>query len=345
MSRLATFIHELQQRRVFRIASIYVVTMWIIVQGALDLFPVFGIPNWAARLLVIVAVLGLPVAIVLAWAFQVTPDGIVRDRDHPADVTSSSGFRFDFVIIAAVLVLGAFLLIRANFDLITSEPGPEPVAAVVNTAPPNSIAVLPFANFSDDANAGYFGDGLSEELLNVLASIRGLNVASRTSAFSFKNSDADIQTIAAKLNVAYVLEGSVRKSDNQIRVTAQLIDARNDVHEWSETFDREFSEVFVIQDEIAGAIVTRLRPTVMAARGGGNNMPKRKPPTTNLEAYELYLRALPLVHSADARDVSAGSELLEQALEMDPAFETARNQLGALGDGEQDQGEEVTTED
>ena len=333
MSRLSTFIHELQQRRVFRIASVYVVTMWIIVQGALDLFPVFGIPNWAARLLVIVAVLGLPVAIALAWAFQVTPEGIVRDHDRSEDVpTSNRRFRLDLVVVAAVLVFVAFVVIRSNFDLITSEP--EMMAEVVNTAPPNSIAVLPFANFSDDESAGHFGDGLSEELLNVLANIPGLNVASRTSAFSFKNSDTDIPTIATKLNVAYVLEGSVRKSGSKIRVTAQLIDARTDVHEWSETFDREFSEVFAIQDEIAGVIATRLRPTVMAARGGGGNMPRRTPPTTNMEAYALYLRALPLVHSDDERDGLAGTELLEQALELDPAFEQARQAMTKEGDKE-----------
>jgi TolB-like protein len=333
MSRLSTFIHELQQRRVFRIASVYVVTTWIVVQGALDLFPVFGIPNWAARLLVIVAVLGLPVAVALAWAFQVTPEGIVRDHDRSEDIpTSNRKFRLDFVIIAAVFVLGAFLIIRSNFDLITSEP--EMMDEVVNTAPPNSIAVLPFANFSDDESAGFFGDGLSEELLNVLANIPGLNVASRTSAFSFKNSDADIPTIAMQLNVAYVLEGSVRKSGNQIRVTAQLIDARTDVHEWSETFDREFSEVFAIQDEIAGAIATRLRPTVMAARGSGSNMPRRAPPTTNMEAYELYLEALPLLHGDDERNVAAGTELLEQALQLDPAFEQARQAMTREGDEE-----------
>jgi TolB-like protein len=294
--------------------------MWIVVQGALDLFPVFGIPNWAARLLVIVGVLGLPVAIALAWAFQVTPDGIVRDHEHDDEDATEAGFRLDFVIIAALLVLGAFLIIRSNFDLITSEP----VETVVNTAPPNSIAVLPFANFSDDNDTGYFGDGLSEELLNVLANIPGLNVASRTSAFSFKNSDADIPAIAAQLNVAYVLEGSVRKADNQIRVTAQLIDARTDVHEWSETFDREFREIFAIQDEIAGAIATRLRPTVMAARGGGIITPRRPPATGNMEAYDLYLRGLAALQADDSE---AGIEYLQQAVRLDPDFDKARKTL------------------
>jgi TolB-like protein len=324
MNRLGAFIRELQQRRVFRIASVYAVTMWIIVQGALDLFPVFGIPNWAARLLVIVAVLGLPVAVALAWAFQVTPEGIVRDRDGgAAEPAAGSGFRLDFVIVAAVFVLGAFLLVRANFDLITSEPAP--AAEVVNTAPPNSIAVLPFANFSDDPNAGFFGDGLSEELLNVLAGVPGLDVASRTSAFSFRNSQADIPTIATQLNVAFVLEGSVRKSGQQIRVTAQLIDARSDTHEWSQTFDREFREIFAIPDEIAGAILTRLRPTVMAARGGAAS--RRPPATTNMDAYELYLRGVAAQQSDDAGARAEGARYLEQALELDPGFSRAAERL------------------
>lgn len=328
MSRLSEFIRELQQRRVFRIASVYVVTVWIVVQGALDLFPVFGIPNWAARLMVIVGVLGLPVAVTLAWAFQVTPDGIVRDHDGAAGEKPSvaSRFRLDFVVIAAVFVLGAFLLLRANFDLITGEQNASD-AQIVNAAPPNSIAVLPFANFSDDPNTGYFSDGLSEELLNVLAGIPGLHVASRTSAFSFRNSDADIPTIASQLNVAYVLEGSVRKSANQIRITAQLIDARNDAHEWSETFDREFLEVFAIQDEIAGAIATRLRPTVMAGRGG-NSAPRRPPATTNMEAYDLYLRGIAALQSDDADARAQGIGYLEKALELDPGFTRAAELLG-----------------
>jgi TolB-like protein len=322
MTDLGKFVRELRDRRVFRIASVYVVTMWIIVQGALDLFPVFGIPNWAARMLVIVGVLGLPVAIALAWAFQVTPEGIVRDHGDQS-ASGSKKPRLDFVVIAALLVLGAFIVIRSNLDLIMTEP----VETVVNTAPPNSIAVLPFANFSDDSNTGYFGDGLSEELLNVLANIPGLNVASRTSAFSFKNSEADIPTIAAKLNVAFVLEGSVRKAGDQIRVTAQLIDARTDVHEWSETFDREFREIFAIQDEIAGAIATRLRPTVMAARGGGALTLRRPPATTNMEAYDLYLRGLASLHGDDVAERQAGIGFLEQALELDPEFGNARSAL------------------
>jgi TolB-like protein len=326
MNRLGAFIRELQQRRVFRIASVYAVTMWIIVQGALDLFPVFGIPNWAARLLVIVGVLGLPVAVALAWAFQVTPEGIVRDHDGgAAKPATGSGFRLDFVIVAALFVLGAFLLVRANFGLITSEPAPS--AEIVNVAPPNSIAVLPFANFSDDPDAGYFGDGLSEELLNVLANIPQLDVASRTSAFSFRDSTADIRSIAEQLNVAFVLEGSVRKSGQQIRVTAQLIDARSDTHEWSQTFDREFREIFAIQDEITAAIVTRLRPTVMAARGSGSSAPQRPPATTNMDAYELYLRGVAAQQSDDADVRAEGVGYLEQALELDPGFSRAAERL------------------
>ncbi len=316
---------ELQQRRVFRIASVYVVAMWIVVQGALDLFPVFGIPDWTARLLVVIAVLGLPVAIVLAWAFQVTPSGIVRDTGESEASTGSARFRLDLVVVAAALVLGAFLLVRSNFDLITSDP----VEQITNLAPPASIAVLPFQNFSDDKDTGYFSDGLSEELLNVLASVPGMNVASRTSSFSYRDSDADIPTIAANLNVLYILEGSVRRSGSQVRITAQLIDARTDLHEWSETYDRELKDVFAIQDEIAAAIVERLHPTLMAARGGGNPPGQRPPATTNMQAYDLYLRGLFVLRDADVDNNEEGQRLLQQALELDPEFARAQLMLAS----------------
>lgn len=327
MRNLKSFFVELQQRRVFRIASVYVVTMWIVVQGALDLFPVFGIPDWAARLLVVVAVLGLPVAVVLAWAFQVTPSGIVRDAGESEASAGNAKFRLDLVVVAAALVLGAFLLVRSNFDLITSDP----VTETANTAPPSSIAVLPFDNFSDDENTGYFSDGLSEELLNVLASVPGMNVASRTSSFSFRDSDADIPTIAANLNVLYILEGSVRRSGKQVRITAQLIDARTDLHEWSQSFDRELEDIFAIQDEIAGAIVERLQPTLMAARGGGNPLGVRPPATTNMEAYDLYLRGLFALRDEDVDNNEEGLRLVAQALEIDPQFSQARALLSETG--------------
>ena len=329
MSALKSLFVELRQRRVFRIASVYVVTMWIVVQGALDLFPVFGIPDWAARLLVIVAVLGLPVAVVLAWAFQVTPDGIVRDRGETSpQPAAKQGVRLDLVVVAALLVLGAFLVVRSNIDRIVSEP--DGLASVPATAaPPSSIAVLPFDNFSDDENTRYFSDGLSEELLNVLAGVPGMNVASRTSSFSYRDSGADIPTIAANLNVLYVLEGSVRRSGNRVRITAQLIDARTDLHEWSQTFDRELEDIFAIQDEIAGAIVTRLQPTLLAARGGGNPLGERPPATTSMEAYDIYLKGMFAMHDSDVDNNEAGREMIEQALEIDPEFGRAR----ALLDG------------
>ena len=329
MSGIKAYIEDLRRRRVFRTAAVYVASMWIIVQGAIDLFPVFGLPNWMLKVLVVGAVAGLPVVLFLSFVYQFTAKGLVRD-DGDGAMPASSRHKVDLVVIGALAALAIFLALRTQWSDITTE---ETVAA----APaPNSIAVLPFENMSGVKDNEYFSDGLSEELLNVLANIDGLEVASRTSSFAFKNTNADIPTVGQKLRVAYVLEGSVRRADNTVRITAQLIDAGTDKHVWSETYDRELNEIFAIQDEIAGAIAQKTMPTLMASRGAGamqarGGMQSRGgAPPMNIEAYDLYLRGLASAREDSDEGRDAARELFEQALAIDPRLTRARTALDKL---------------
>ena len=333
MERLSEFIRELQERKVFRVASVYLVILWILIQGAIDLFPVFGVPDWSIRLLVIIGVVGFPVAVLLAWAFQMTSHGLVRDSEKKVRARAAGRSRnLDFMVIGAGVVLVAFLLLRSDLTRIIEEGLVAPEAELVKAAPveapfaphPQSIAVLPFVNMSSDPDAGYFGDGMTEELLNVLANIPGLRVASRTSAFSFKDGQADIATVSRRLDVAYVLEGSVRKSGNQVRITAQLIDGREDVHLWSETWDRELLQVFEVQDELSAIIVDTLKPTLLASRDAA---PPPGRVTADPEAYELYLRGRAAHRAGDAESLAASIGHLEASLTRDQRFARAHSAL------------------
>lgn len=339
MNMITNFIRELRERRVFRIASVYAVTMWIIIQGAIDLFPVFGIPDWATRLLVVIAVIGFPIAIILAWAYQVTGEGVVRDPGRGSGETGKRGWQVDFIVIGALVLLGAFILLRQQFSEVidmdqaavaeTAAEGIAGAAAIPEPAEqlhPQSIAVLPFVNMSSDQDTEYFSDGITEELLNVLANIPGLRVASRTSAFAFKGAQADIPTVSQKLGVAFVLEGSVRRSRDMVRITAQLIDAREDIHMWSETYDRELLEIFAIQDEISAVIVDKLKPTVLAARGGAGTPPQSST-TDDLEAYDLYLRGRSAYRTDDPEALLASIGFLEESIARDAEFARAHSAL------------------
>jgi adenylate cyclase len=330
MNRITNFIRELQERRVFRIASVYAVTMWIIIQGAIDLFPVFGIPDWATRLLVVIAVIGFPIAIILAWAYQVTGEGVVRDEGHGGEARATRGWRVDFIVVGALVLLVAFIFLREQFteviDIDGAAAGDSAAVTVAEELHPQSIAVLPFVNMSSDEDTEYFSDGITEELLNVLANIPGLRVASRTSAFAFKGTQADIPTVSQKLGVAFVLEGSVRRSRDTVRITAQLIDAREDVHMWSETYDRELLEIFAIQDEISAVIVDRLKPTVLAARGAGTP-PHSVSTTSDMKAYDLYLRGRSAYRPNDAEALRESMDFLAASLEADPEFARARSAM------------------
>jgi TolB-like protein len=254
---------ELRRRNVFRVGAAYAVVAWLLVQAADLLFPIFGAPDWALRIVVVLLFLGLPVALLVSWVFELTPEGVKREKDidRSASVTRSTGHKLDRVIIVAlVIALGYFIWERQARIEPAAEPSTESSAAVEEPAPnKRSIAVLPFVNMSADPENEYFADGLSEELLNQLAQIPDLQVAGRTSSFSFKGKNEDLRIIGKTLDVAHVLEGSVRRQGDKVRVTAQLIRVDDGFHLLSNTYDRTMDDVFVIQDNIASNVATALK--------------------------------------------------------------------------------------
>jgi TolB-like protein len=245
-----SFFAELKRRNVYKVAIAYGVVAWLLIQVATQVFPFFDIPNWAVRLVVLLSAIGFPVAVFVAWAFEATPEGIKSTEAADAAGKHSRGRAWAYIVlIGATLSVGLFVFERCN--------GPRKERQSVEL-PANSIAVLPFADFSQAHDQEYFCDGITEEILDALAKIRGLRVIARTSSFSFKGKNVDVTEIAQKLNVQNILEGSLRREGNRIRVSAQLVSAADGSHLWSETYESELQGVFAVQDKIALAIVDAL---------------------------------------------------------------------------------------
>lgn len=337
---------ELKRRNVFRVAVAYVVLSWLILQMGDLLFDLMGLPEWANRIVLVILLLGFPVAIIVSWIYELTPEGIKKESavDRTQSITSETGRRLNYLTIGmialgiAVVGIDRFFVPEqpavqpvadspAASSTTASDPGgetsPRPVAPADEVP---SIAVLPFADMSPEGDQGYFSDGLAEEILNVLVRIDDLKVASRTSSFAFRGSDQDIRTIGEILQVQHVLEGSVRKAGNRVRITAQLIDARDDRHLWSDTFDRELDDIFAIQDEIATAVVNAMADTLGSVSRVAGGLVEAD--TGNLDAYELFLEGRELFLARDRLDVAIA--LLERAVELDPEFARAWETLAAL---------------
>ena len=297
-----SFLAELKRRNVFKVGIAYAVVAWLLAQAATMAFPIFGAPDWALRVVVFCLALGFPVALLLAWALELTPEGV-----QVAQGTVGNKRFYAGVAVLALLAVGWFLQTRA--------PEPVPTASVLA----RSIAVLPFVDMSPAKDQGYFSDGISEEILNSLAKIPELKVAARTSSFKFKGADRDVPEIARELKVLTVLEGSVRKQANRVRITAQLIDANTGYHLWSETYDRELTDIFAIQDEIAAAIAGALRIQL-----GIKALPQAQSiDARQVEAYELYLKGLQRWQRRTEADLRAAIALFEQAIGVDPGFARA----------------------
>jgi TolB-like protein len=307
---------ELKRRKVFRVAVVYLATAFVILQAADIMLPRLGVPEWAMSLMVVVVVLGFPLALVLAWALELTPDGVrmtpATVKSDPSEpVPSLLGKRTVFAAGALVVLgvgLGAGLFLR-------------PMATPADGVREASIAVLPFTDMSPEGDQEYLGDGIAEEILNLLAQVPGLTVIARTSSFSFKGQQADIGTIARRLSVAHVLEGSVRKSGDRVRVTAQLVDGADGSHLWSQTFEERLQDVFAIQEEIAGAIASALRLTLAGRSTDG---------ASDLEAYDLYLRARTLIYGRTVAGLREARVLIDRALALDPDFPPALAASGEL---------------
>jgi len=276
------FIGELKRRNVFKVGAAYVVVAWIMAQITDVFLENFGAPEWVIKTVLLLLIIGFPLVLLFAWAFEMTPEGIKKEKDvdRSQSITTHTGRKLDFTIIALMslalvyFAIDKFMLTPAlNHDKVeTTAEVPEPAA--VETISKKSIAVLPFVNMSDDTSNEYFSDGISEEILNSLAKVKDLKVAGRTSSFAFKGKNQDLRQIGQTLGVEHILEGSVRKAGTKVRITAQLIQVDDGFHLWSESYDRELTDVFAIQDEIATAILEQLKahligeelPVVSSAR-------------------------------------------------------------------------------
>jgi adenylate cyclase len=317
-----SFWGELKRRNVVRVAIAYIVVAWMLLQVSDTLVPALHLPEWFQSGIALLLILGFPIAMIFAWAFELTPEGLKKEKEVQRDdsITRSTGRKLDRAIIAILVVAVIFFAYDKFLAVPEGETEQVPSDSVLATQRAPSIAVLPFVNMSDDKDNEYFSDGLSEELLNLLAKIPELRVAARTSSFSFKGRpDIAVAEIARELKVAHVLEGSVRKSGDQIRITAQLIDANTGFHLWSETYDRELQNIFVTQDEIATNVTEALKVTLLGA------IPSAK--QTDPKAYELFLQGQYIGHQDDLDANRRAIELYEQALDIDPGYAPAWAEL------------------
>jgi TolB-like protein len=323
-------IAELKRRNVIRMAGLYLVGAWLVVQVASTVFPAFELPSWALRGLILLLAIGFIPALVISWVFELTPEGLKRDSEvtNAESIAPQTARRMDrMIIVVLLLALGYFA-----FDKFVLAPGRVATAAVAAPVPNQtwapepaktpaaaSIAVLPFADMSQAKDQEYFSDGLSEEILNLLAQIRDLKVIGRTSSFAFKGRNEDLRTIGNTLGVRYLLEGSVRKAGDDLRITAQLIQVEDGSHLWSQSYNRKLENVFAIQTEIAASIAQALKINLLDA---GQSAPVAQV-AASLPAYDLFLQARRLIQSRTRGGLEAARGLLDEALKLDPNYAPA----------------------
>ena len=309
-----SFIAELKRRNVIRAAAFYAASAWLLVQVATQVFPFFHIAEWVVRWIVIAAIIGFPFAMLFSWFYEWTPQGIQRESEvEPnASITREMGKKLDRWIIA-VLSVAVVLLLANTFVLHKDES-----VATIAQAPGKSVAVLPFENLSDDKGNVFFSDGITEEILDALAQIPDLKVAARSSAFQFKGNNLDLHKVGQELGVANILEGSVQKAGDQVRINVQMVDAQTGLQVWSEKYDRKFDNVFAVEDDIAKSIATRLR--VQLTGGGGQSLVAVG--TTNPQAHTLYLQGLTLI-AVRGPGLREAADDFQQAVKLDPGYAQA----------------------
>jgi TolB-like protein len=327
------FFAELRRRNVIRVALGYVVAGWLLVQVVEIAADAFGAPDWVLKLLITLLAIGLVPTLVFAWVYELTPDGIRRESDIPPSEsnTAHTAKKLDLAVIGLLIAaMGLFAIVHLGGVGRKSEPetaavetpapgGDEVTAPAAGDAPQHSIAVLPFVNMSADPENEYFADGLSEELLNVLAQIKGLKVAGRTSSFHFKGRNEDLRQIGETLGVANILEGSVRRQGDRVRITAQLVQASDGFHLWSETYDRNLDDIFAIQDEISEAVAGALRVTLL----GESRAPTSATQAINPEVYSRFIAARARIATRDGGKVLEALEMLRQVTAEAPEYAPA----------------------
>src|SRR5437870_4243598 len=318
------FFGELRRRNVYKVAVAYAIVGWLLVQIATQVFPFLEIPNWAIRLIILAIAIGFPVALIIAWAFELTPEGIRRTEDaDAAGQRSRGGIWMALVVIAAALSLGLFFLGRYTAGNAQSQnqasrgsgaPGSEAVTAVSE----KSVAVLPLLNESGDPKDEYFSDGLSEELIAALAQINGLKVIGRSSSFRFKDRHEEPKAIGEKLGVSTLLEGTVRKQDDRVRIVAELVNAADGIALWTRTFDRELKDIFAVQAEIAAAVAESLKVTLL-----GSDEQSINSATKSTEAHNAYLQGHFHFQRRNLEDFRKAVSYFDEAIRLDPDYALA----------------------
>ena len=310
------FFAELKRRNVYKVAVAYAIVGWLLVQVATQVFPFLEIPNWVVRLVIALVAIGFPIALVIAWAFELTPEGIKRTEDVDLAVSARQPRKHTWiivVIVGAALTVGLFFIGRYTAR----------DSASASELSAKSIAVLPFVNMSADKNDEYLSDGVSEELIAALSKINGLQVKARTSSFAFKGKNEDIQKIGELLHASHLLEGSVAKAGNKLRITAQLIQASDGNHEWSDTYDRDMQDIFAVRSEVAQKVAETLKVRLL----GEEKRKIDKKPTENLEAYDAYLKGRYFFNRPSDQNLSKAISQFEDAVRLDPNFAAAYSGL------------------
>jgi len=319
-----SFFEELKRRNVFKVAVAYAIAGWLIIQIVTVIEAPLNIPDWFDTVMIVLVGLGFPLALIFAWAFELTPEGLKKSREVEIteSVTNRTGKKLNGIIISVLSIALFFVVVERIFFAKASILEDAELSAEIETT---SIAVLPFVNMSSDAENEYFSDGLSEELLNALAKVEDMQVAGRTSSFKFKGQNENLTQIGAELGVANILEGSVRKSGDRLRITAQLIRVSDGFHMWSETYDRELTanNIFDIQEEISRHVMEELKVRLLPEE----EIQLTVRPTQDIEAYNAYLAATQVGATRRAADLERAIELYQQAIRLDPTFAEAYAKL------------------
>ncbi len=313
------FLSELKRRNIFKVATTYAIAGWLIIQIVTAIDEPLSLPKWFATTIIVLVFTGFPIALIIAWALELTPEGVKKSEgiDASPSIHKSTGKKLNRLLISVLALAVVFLVVNRVFYV--------QVADEVDTGTA-SIAVLPFVDMSPQQDQSYFSDGLSEELLNVLAKVKDLKVAGRTSSFKYKGLNDDLVKIGSELRVDHILEGSVRKSGNSIRITAQLIKVADGFHIWSETYDRKYSaeNIFEIQDEISSEVLKELKVKLLGEAAASKT---KKVLTKNTEAYEVYLKGLQLSRNKQSKDLEKAIIYFKYAITLDPKFSLAYSHL------------------
>jgi TolB-like protein/cytochrome c-type biogenesis protein CcmH/NrfG len=310
------FFAELKRRNVYKVAAAYAVVAWVLMQVASQIFPFFGIPNWVVRLVVLLLIIGFPIALIIAWAFETTAEGIKRTETAdamPVAMRKKKHAWIYIVLIGAVLSVGLFFVGRYTAENAT----PRQSEAAAGSIPQKSIAVLPLINESGDPKDEYFSDGLSEELIAALAQISGLKVIGRSSSFRFKERKEEPKTIGEKLGVNTLLEGTVRKQGDRVRIVAQLVNVTDGIQLWTRTFDRQLKDIFAVQEEIARAVAESLKVTLLGSDSA------RKSTSENVEAHNAYLQGHFYFQRRNLEDYRKAVDYFDEAIRLDPDYALA----------------------